>query len=109
MCDKTLVILGVLFIYAHLAANTLVKRKDDMCDRTLVIFIVLFIYAHLAANTLVTSSLEFLVKQLYILHRKPFLLQMFGSIANNLENSDQSDPFKVGKMLSKVSKNCFLV
>jgi hypothetical protein len=43
----------------------------------------------------VTSSLEFLVKQLYILHRKPFLLQMFGSIANNLENSDHSDPFKV--------------
>jgi hypothetical protein len=43
----------------------------------------------------VTTSLEFLVKQLYILHRKPFLLQMFGSIANNLEDSDLSDPFKV--------------
>jgi hypothetical protein len=48
----------------------------------------------------VTTSLEFLVKQLYILHRKPFLLQMFGSIANNLEDSDLSDPFKVKHGLS---------
>ena len=31
--------------------------------------------------SVVLRSIEFLVKQLYILHRKPFLLQMFGSVA----------------------------
>ncbi|XP_023345789.1 protein unc-80 homolog [Eurytemora carolleeae] len=56
---------------------------------------ILQIYSNNLSNTLVTSSIEFLVKQLYILHRKPFLLQMFGSIANSLESKDLSDPFKV--------------
>ena len=34
---------------------------------------------------------------IFLLSRKPFLLQMFGSIANYLENSDSSftDPFKI--------------
>ena len=55
------------------------------------------IYSNNMSNYLVTSSIEFLIKQLYILHRKPFLLQMFGSIANYLENSVSTfhDPFKI--------------
>jgi hypothetical protein len=46
------------------------------------------IYSNNLSNLLMSSSIEFLVKQLYILHRKPFLLQMFGSIANSLELED---------------------
>ena len=55
------------------------------------------IYNNNLSNHLVTSSIEFLIKQLYILHRKPFLLQMFGSIANLLETRSISfeDPFKI--------------
>ena len=55
------------------------------------------IYSNNLSNHLVTSSIEHLVKQLYILHRKPFLLQMFGSVAEYLENttSSFSDPFKI--------------
>ena len=34
---------------------------------------------------MITKSIEFCCKQLYILHRKPFLLQMFGSIAPYLD------------------------
>ena len=77
------------------------------------------IYSNNLSNLLVSSSIEFLVKQLYVLHRfqltppflwsrrlnslskgqtfytkhhpslqrKPFLLQMFGSIANSLDIS----------------------
>ena len=58
------------------------------------------IYSNNLSNYLVTNSIEFLIKQLYILHRKPFLLQMFGSIANSLENNRSafSDPFKIQPM-----------
>ena len=55
------------------------------------------IYSNNLSNLLVTSSIEFLVKQLYVLHRKPFLLQMFGSIANSLDTGHGgfSDPFRI--------------
>ena len=42
--------------------------------------------------------MEFVCKQLYVLHRKPFLLQMFGSIAPILDRDDDDafgDAFKV--------------
>ena len=55
------------------------------------------IYSNNISNYLVKTSIEFLVKQLYILHRKPFLMQLFGSIATSMENdrSNFSDPFKI--------------
>ncbi len=59
-------------------------------------------------NELVVRAVEFVCKQLYILHRKPFLLQMFGSIAPILDRDggggfygysgggpDGADAFKV--------------
>ena len=56
------------------------------------------IYSNNLSNLLVSSSIEFLVKQLYVLHRKPFLLQMFGSIANSLDTGRLgtcTDPFRI--------------
>lgn len=34
---------------------------------------------------MVVTVIEFIVKQLYILHRKPFVLQMLGSVASILD------------------------
>ena len=55
------------------------------------------IYSNNISNYMVKSSIEFLIKQLYILHRKPFLMQLFGSIAPSIDNgrSNFSDPFKI--------------
>ena len=54
------------------------------------------IYSNNTSNQLVRKSIEFLVKQLYILHRKPFLIQLYGAIATSMESdqSDFSDPFR---------------
>ena len=57
------------------------------------------IYSNNQTNELITKTIEFVCKQLYILHRKPFLLQMFGSVAPILEKDDEDavfgDAFKV--------------
>ncbi len=55
------------------------------------------IYSNNQTNELITKTVEYVCKQLYILHRKPFLLQMFGSIAPILDKDDDSygDAFKV--------------
>ena len=51
-------------------------------------------------NDLIVRTVEFACKQLYVLHRKPFLLQMFGSIAPLLDSDRDgdvyADAFKVG-------------
>lgn len=39
-------------------------------------------YSQRQTNRMFTQVVEFVCKQFYILHRKPFLLQMFGSIAD---------------------------
>jgi hypothetical protein len=49
------------------------------------------IYSNNISNYLVKTSIEVLVKQLYILHRKPFLMHHFGSIAMSMENIIQAD------------------
>lgn len=45
-----------------------------------------------------TGSVEFACKEFYLLHRKPFVLQMFGAIAALLdtdENAQYGDPRRV--------------
>ena len=57
------------------------------------------IYSNYQTNELITRTVEYTCKQLYVLHRKPFLLQMFGSIAPILDKDDDGffgDAFKVG-------------
>ena len=55
-------------------------------------------YSQRQTNFMLTETIEFACKQLYLLHRKPFILQMFGSVANILDCSDSNfefDPMKV--------------
>uniref|UniRef100_A0A0K2T575 Uncharacterized protein n=1 Tax=Lepeophtheirus salmonis TaxID=72036 RepID=A0A0K2T575_LEPSM len=69
------------------------------------------IYSNNQTNRLITTTIEFVCKQLYVLHRKPFLLQMFGSIAPILDRDDDTaygDAFKIQpkclyKLLSSLS------
>jgi hypothetical protein len=71
------------------------------------------IYSNNQTNDMITRTVEFVCKQLYILHRKPFLLQMFGSIAQLLDRDGDGemfgDAFKVQpkylyKLLCSLSK-----
>ncbi|GMR41127.1 hypothetical protein PMAYCL1PPCAC_11322 [Pristionchus mayeri] len=45
-------------------------------------------YSQRQTNKVFCEVVEFLCRQFYILHRKPFLLQMCGSIANIIDNND---------------------
>ena len=51
------------------------------------------IYSNNQTNHLITTTIEYVCKQLYILHRKPFLLQMFGSVAPILDKDDEDSTF----------------
>lgn len=46
---------------------------------------ILRVYSNYQSNKMVVNVIEFIVKQLYILHRKPFVLQMLGSVASILD------------------------
>ena len=51
------------------------------------------IYSNNQTNDLITRTVEYVCKQLYILHRKPFLLQMFGSVAPILDREEKDSAF----------------
>ncbi|XP_067844006.1 protein unc-80 homolog [Heptranchias perlo] len=46
------------------------------------------VYADYESNPLLHQAIEFVCRQFYILHRKPFVLQLFASVAPLLEFSD---------------------
>ncbi|XP_063871430.1 protein unc-80 homolog isoform X10 [Scylla paramamosain] len=59
---------------------------------------ILRVYSNYQSNKMVVTVVEFIVKQLYILHRKPFILQMLGSVAPILdmdENAIYGDANKI--------------
>lgn len=74
------------------------------------------IYSNNQTNDLIVRAIEFTCKQLYVLHRKPFLLQMFGSVAPLLDRDHAdddifADAFKVQpkylyKLLCSLSAPC---
>lgn len=43
------------------------------------------IYSSHQTNKLVTRTIEYTVKQFYLMNRKPFILQMFGSVSAILD------------------------
>lgn len=49
------------------------------------------IYANHQTNSLLCKTIEFVFKQFYILHRKPFVLQMFGAVAPLLDTEASSN------------------
>jgi len=48
------------------------------------------VYSNHQNNQLLCRSIEFVCKQFYIMHRKPFLLQLFGSVAPRLNTAEVS-------------------
>uniref|UniRef100_A0A915C2K7 Transmembrane protein n=1 Tax=Parascaris univalens TaxID=6257 RepID=A0A915C2K7_PARUN len=55
-------------------------------------------YSQRQTNALLCRTIEYVCKQFYILHRKPFFLQMAGAVANILDTNDNDfevNPMKV--------------
>ncbi|XP_034937651.1 protein unc-80 homolog isoform X5 [Chelonus insularis] len=48
------------------------------------------LYATHQTNKLVTTTVEYAVKQFYLMNRKPFILQMFGSVSTILDTDEMS-------------------
>lgn len=57
---------------------------------SLIIPTILRIYSNYQSNPLITRTIEFAIQQFYIMHRKPFLLQLFGSVAPLLDQDEGS-------------------
>ena len=57
---------------------------------SLIIPTILRIYSNYQNNSLVTRTIEFTIQQFYIMHRKPFMLQLFGSVAPLLDTDESS-------------------
>lgn len=47
------------------------------------------IYSNHQTNRLVTTTVEYAVKQFYLMNRKPFILQMFGSVSAMLDTDEE--------------------
>ncbi|XP_045030143.1 protein unc-80 homolog isoform X4 [Daphnia magna] len=65
---------------------------------SLIIPTILRIYSNYQSNPLVARTVEFTTQQFYIMHRKPFMLQLFGSVAPLLDtdaNAVYGDASKV--------------
>ncbi|XP_022249198.1 protein unc-80 homolog isoform X2 [Limulus polyphemus] len=62
---------------------------------------ILRIYSNHQTNSLLCRSIEFVSKQFYIMHRKPFILQMFGSAASILDLDTTSMYGDANKVQSK--------
>uniref|UniRef100_A0A5S6PYL0 UNC80 domain-containing protein n=1 Tax=Trichuris muris TaxID=70415 RepID=A0A5S6PYL0_TRIMR len=55
-------------------------------------------FSHYQTNPLLCDAVRFTCKQFYIMHRKPFILQMFGSVANILDFSENEQDFSLMKI-----------
>lgn len=47
------------------------------------------IYSNHQTNKLITTTVEYAVKQFYLMNRKPFILQMFGSVSAVLDTDEE--------------------
>lgn len=59
---------------------------------------ILRVYSNIQSNPMVKKAIEYACRQFFILHRLPFILQMFGSISKLLDADEQSDVADTNKI-----------
>ncbi|KAK6023378.1 hypothetical protein OSTOST_10837 [Ostertagia ostertagi] len=64
-------------------------------------------YSQRQTNRVFCSVVEFLCRQFYTLHRKPFLLQMCGSIANIIDNNNNDFEINPMRVKAKALDLCY--
>lgn len=66
------------------------------------------IYSNYQTNKLVTTTIEYAVKQFYLLNRKPFILQMFGSVSAILDTDEESAYGDASKVKTNINTSHIL-
>ncbi|XP_037920959.1 protein unc-80 homolog [Hermetia illucens] len=66
------------------------------------------IYSLHQTNKLITTTIEYAVKQFYLLNRKPFILQMFGSVSAILDTDEEGTYGEAHKVQSSCLFNLLL-
>ncbi|CAH1139308.1 unnamed protein product [Phyllotreta striolata] len=66
------------------------------------------IYSNHQTNKLVTTTIEYAVKQFYLMNRKPFILQMFGSVSAMLDTDEDGTYGDAHKIQSSCLFNLLL-
>ncbi|KAL7675902.1 hypothetical protein ACOME3_002163 [Neoechinorhynchus agilis] len=66
------------------------KHIFEINGYMLILPALLAIYASTQSNKSLCQAVEFTCKQFYILHRIPFILQLFGSLSSLLDSDDQN-------------------
>lgn len=67
------------------------------------------IYSLHQTNKLVTTTIEYAVKQFYLMNRKPFILQMFGSVSAILDTDEEGLYGEAHKVCLIVNNNYLLI
>ncbi|CAH0559503.1 unnamed protein product [Brassicogethes aeneus] len=66
------------------------------------------IYSNHQTNALITTTVEYAVKQFYLMNRKPFILQMFGSVSAMLDTDEEGTYGDAHKIQSSCLFNLLL-
>lgn len=66
------------------------------------------IYSLHQTNKLITTTIEYAVKQFYLMNRKPFILQMFGSVSAILDTDEDAQYGEATKVQSSCLFNLLL-
>nr|XP_037867403.1 protein unc-80 homolog isoform X7 [Bombyx mori] len=98
--EDALILRYVIATYVNAASNF--KSIFSTNGYLLIMPTLLQIYSNFQTNKLVTTTIEYAVKQFYLLNRKPFILQMFGSVSAILDTDEES----IYGDASKVQSSC---
>lgn len=74
--------------YVFEIVNKILTLTRIICSYLLIMPTLLKIYSNHQTNRLVTTTVEYAVKQFYLMNRKPFILQMFGSVSAMLDTDE---------------------
>ncbi|TKR76778.1 hypothetical protein L596_017869 [Steinernema carpocapsae] len=98
-CEDILILRRCMATYLNIAIhfNTLFASQGFF----LIMPTILRCYSQRQTNRLFCQTVEYVCKQFYILHRKPFLLQMCGSIANIIDNNNNDLEINAMKIKAK--------
>ena len=66
------------------------------------------LYSNHQTNKLVRTTVEYTVKQFYLMNRKPFILQMFGSVSAILDTDEDSQYGDAHKVFFVIISGVFL-
>ncbi|KAG6441335.1 hypothetical protein O3G_MSEX001738 [Manduca sexta] len=104
--EDALILRYVIATYVNAASNF--KSIFSTNGYLLIMPTLLQIYSNFQTNKLVTTTIEYAVKQFYLLNRKPFILQMFGSVSAILDTDEEATYGDASKVQSSCLFNLLL-